>query len=116
MRRPDPLAPTLTLTLTLTLALILTLALTLALTLTLTPTLTPTPDPNPSPNPDPNSNSRCAAPIRAAMGADAALTTFDRGAQTVEDERLCLPCSASIVQAVLLTLTQSLIPNPIPNP
>ena len=50
------------------------------------------------------------------MGADAALTTFDRGAQAVEDERLCLPCSASIVQAVLLTLTQSLIPNPNPNP
>ena len=50
------------------------------------------------------------------MGADAALTTFEQGAGTVEDERLCSPCSASVVQAVLLTLTQSLIPNPNPKP
>ena len=50
------------------------------------------------------------------MGADAALTTFEQGAGAVEDERPCSPCSASVVQAVLLTLTQSLTQSLIPNP
>ena len=47
-------------------------------------------------------NHACVAPIRAAMGADAALTIFDQGAQAVEDPAFCSPCSASIVQVALL--------------
>ena len=58
------------------------------------------------------------------MGADAALTTFEQGAGTVEDERPCSPCSPSVVQAALRTLTLSLTltlalnlnPNPNTNP
>ena len=90
-------------------------------------TLNPNPNPNPIPNPNPNpirnpspkptanSNPRCAAPIRAAMGADAALTTFEQGAGTVEDERPCSPCSASVVQAAL-RLNPIRYPSPSPKP